>query len=57
MKRLKEKDFDGIIYLAGDSSMDNKYWINNRFKESINGYQDILSKMLPDICYHMNKVL
>lgn len=37
--------------------MDNKYWINNRFKDSINGYQNILSKMLPDICYHMNKVL
>lgn len=46
---------DGIIYFAGDSSLDNKYW----FKDSaaaVNGYEHILTpaRSRKDISYWMN---
>lgn len=42
--------------MAGDSSLDNKYWIKNDFMGAENGYECILNPplMLPDICYHLN---
>jgi hypothetical protein len=49
-----------IIYLAGDSSLDNKHWIKikneDSYTEAVNGYENILSppRMLPDVSYHMN---
>jgi hypothetical protein len=49
-----------IVYLAGDSSLDNKFWIlNERTKKAINYYQLILNppEMKPDICYHLNYLL
>ncbi len=49
-----------FIYLAGDSSLDNKYWLDPRsFKNAVNGYENILrpSIMKPDICYHLNKLI
>lgn len=49
-----------IVYLAGDSSLDNKYWLLNRapIKDAVNGYQDILNPafMVPDIAYHLNNI-
>lgn len=48
------------IYLAGDSSLDNKYWLpNDELLPATNDYQYILHPplMKPDIAYHMNKLL
>ena len=48
------------IYLAGDSSLDNKYWLpNDELLPAVNDYQYILHppQMKPDIAYHMNKLL
>ncbi len=48
------------IYLAGDSSLDNKYWLsNNKTQTATNDYQHILEPALmkTDIAYHMNKIL
>ena len=55
--KLRDKD---IVYLAGDSSLDNKYWLdNNDLHDAINGYEHILSPpyMKPDISYHLNSKL
>src|SRR5579871_2382461 len=51
-----------IIFLAGDSSLDNKYWLSsdeNELKPAVNGYQDALwpQFMKPDVCYHLNMEL
>lgn len=46
------------IYLIGDSSMDNKYWLpNNRMRKAINGYENIngFKRMKPDVAYFVNK--
>jgi hypothetical protein len=47
-----------IIWLAGDSSLDNKVWITKR-GEPINGYEKVLSPgTLPvDVSYHLNKII
>lgn len=46
-------------YLVGDSTMDNKYWLNSGSKGNpINGYEDVLKgkgKMVKDISYWLNK--
>jgi len=44
------------IFLAGDSSLDNKYWFEARAR-AINGYERILSQdvMKEDVCYWLNK--
>jgi len=46
------------LYLAGDSSLDNKYWFEDQAK-AINGYEKYLSpqKMRRDVCYWLNKGL
>lgn len=46
-----------LIFLAGDSSLDNKFWLSDSMVNAINGYETILrpAQMLPDISYHMNK--
>lgn len=53
-----------FIFLAGDSSLDNKAWLraqtNDVHRRScVNGYQDIFEEdwMLPDVAYHMNDLL
>ena len=49
-----------LIFLAGDSSLDNKYWLNKENdKSAINGYETFLSppKMRPDVNYFINKRL
>lgn len=48
-----------FIYLAGDSSLDNKYWLKNdkgKYKLT-NGYEKILHppNARPDIAYYLNK--
>lgn len=51
------KQVKRIVYLAGDSSLDNKYWLNN-YLPAVNGYEQILNspQMKPDISYHMNNI-
>lgn len=47
------------IYLAGDSSLDNKFWLlNDTPQPATNDYQYILEPpiMIPDIAYHMNQL-
>lgn len=43
---------DGVAFLAGDSSLDNKYWFDN-VVDAIEPYKSILrpSQMKPDIAY------
>jgi len=45
-----------VIFLAGDSSLDNKHWFPNTNK-SCNGYETILNppKSKEDVCYFINK--
>lgn len=44
------------LYLAGDSSFDNKKWVNRNWFEATNGYEDLLTppSMVGDICYFLN---
>ena len=72
-KSLKDSGCDNFIFLAGDSSLDNKHWI---FKDqanksiadlndptisraAINGYESVLSpaRMLADVNYWLNFLL
>jgi len=49
-----------IVYLAGDSSLDNKFWLkSDYFQDAVNGYEKILypANMLPDVSYHLNSYL
>jgi hypothetical protein len=49
-----------VIFLAGDSSLDNKYWIlNRRQANAINGYERVLQppSMVCDVAYWLNHVL
>lgn len=57
-----------IVWLIGDSSLDNKHWLyssslkpvtDRAFAPAVNGYEHILSppKMVQDVCYHLNKQL
>jgi len=43
------------IYLAGDSSLDNKFWLNNNFVSAVDDYKLFLkpSLMKPDVCYQI----
>jgi hypothetical protein len=46
------------IFLCGDSSLDNKYWLRDLDQRpAVNGYQQVLSPplMKPDIAYWFNK--
>jgi hypothetical protein len=47
-----------IVWLAGDSSLDNKYWINRR-AAPVNGLETILTNgTIPmDVSYHINNIL
>jgi hypothetical protein len=57
LQRLQElKGNAGIIYLAGDSSLDNKFWIRSTTR-STNGYEHILKPpaSINDITHSLNK--
>jgi len=45
-----------LVFLAGDSSMDNKHWFTQR-SAAVNGYENILDppESKKDICYWVNK--
>eukprot|EP00933_Yihiella_yeosuensis_P017745 TRINITY_DN14771_c0_g3_i1.p1 TRINITY_DN14771_c0_g3~~TRINITY_DN14771_c0_g3_i1.p1 ORF type:complete len:354 (-),score=46.61 TRINITY_DN14771_c0_g3_i1:553-1587(-) len=47
---------ESVIFLAGDSSLDNKFWFNDQ-ADAINGYEEFLHppKMKQDVCYWLNK--
>lgn len=47
--------FTKVIFLVGDSSLDNKFWIRSQGK-AVKAYEDILSppEMKADVCYWMN---
>eukprot|EP00041_Stephanoeca_diplocostata_P027741 m.770112 g.770112 ORF g.770112 m.770112 type:complete len:186 (-) comp23238_c3_seq18:95-652(-) len=46
-------------YLAGDSSLDNKYWILQRTAPAVNGFEEILQPpvAVPDVAHHLNAIL
>jgi hypothetical protein len=49
-----------IVYLAGDSSLDNKhYTLSSPWVTAINNYESILNPplMTQDICYHLNSCI
>jgi hypothetical protein len=49
---------DRLIWLAGDSSLDNKYWFNSR-KPAVGAYRNVLSPpwSITDVNYWLNKKL
>ena len=55
-KTLKNENDKACIFLAGDSSLDNKYWFNNG-ASAVNGYENLLQppQMKQDVCYWLNK--
>ena len=42
-----------MVWFAGDSSLDNKYWVEETGKAH-NGYHHILKEMKRDVAYHLN---
>lgn len=56
---LKQIGIKNYIYLAGDSSLDNKFWLFGKKEYAVNGYEYILDPpdMKPDISYYMNALL
>lgn len=52
---LAENGYEKFVYLAGDSSLDNKYWIDDYGKCS--KYKDIIPKCKKDVCFWLNKEL
>ena len=47
---------DSVVFLAGDSSLDNKYWFSS-WAEALHGYEDVLEPavMKRDVCYWVNE--
>jgi hypothetical protein len=47
-----------IVFFAGDSSLDNKYWFSDT-APAVNGYEAFLRppRMKQDVCYALNSVL
>jgi len=47
---------DQVVFLAGDSSLDNKYWFNS-WADAVNGYEEVLEPpaMKRDVCYWVNE--
>ena len=59
LRSTEEGDRD-ILFLAGDSSLDNKYWIlDSRPVSAVNGYEHFLrpSTQYRDVCYWLNRRL
>ena len=61
--KLKDENTDGLIYLAGDSSLDNKHWLKPPYTtekrvNAVNGYETIpnfdTSGCIQDVAYHIN---
>ena len=58
LKYLKHINKTNIVYLAGDSSLDNKYWLDIKVP-ACNGYQKILDPAIstPDVAHWMNELM
>jgi hypothetical protein len=57
---LRQQGIQEIIYLAGDSSLDNKFWLKNAsMVPAAAAYANVLhpAKSYSDICYWINKNL
>jgi hypothetical protein len=57
---LRAQGMDRIVYFAGDSSLDNKYWLLSDEREpAVNGYEYVLDppECVPDVCFWLNKQL
>jgi hypothetical protein len=57
---LRKNGKNSIVFLAGDSSLDNKHWVlDERLRTATNGYENFLEppKSCPDVCYHLNYYL
>lgn len=54
----QQKNTDGLIFLAGDSSLDNKYWFSDT-APALNGFEEFLTPATSkrDVAYWMNKQL
>ena len=54
------RDHRSLIFFAGDSSLDNKYWFENSRYHATNGYERVMRyarRMKPDVCYWFNREL
>ena len=47
----------GTIYLVGDSTLDNKYWLGSESEAACNGYERCLAppRSTPDVAYWINR--
>jgi len=47
----------GIIFLVGDSTLDNKHWLDRETKPACNGYEHCLqpARSIPDVAYWCNR--
>ena len=45
------------VYLVGDSTLDNKYWLPSQWKDALNGYEALFNRMKPDVAYWLNETL
>lgn len=50
------KDHSSVVYFAGDSSLDNKYWFG-QWEHAVNGYERALQppRMKADVCHWLNR--
>jgi len=48
-----------FIYLVGDSTLDNKFWLKDNWRPALHDHQKVLAPplMKPDIAYHLNSLL
>ena len=46
-----------VVYLVGDSSLDNKHWILSSRRAACNGYEKVLepTQSVADVCYWINR--
>jgi len=54
-----KKNNKKFIYLAGDSSLDNKHWILDKKSYAANGYNQLINppKAVMDVCHNLNVIL
>lgn len=59
LRRSDTKKPRPAVWLVGDSSLDNKYWLPRSMQPAINGFEAVLSppKMIPDVAYWVNRAL
>ena len=57
VERALRRDHGGLVFFAGDSSLDNKYWFGDS-APAVNGYEAVLTPptMRQDVAYHANKI-